>query len=63
VRTIVPTELDVVVTRKPTDVSKEHIASVFRIEEKTSMKSYVCCLFSLIFGPEDGRTIFLWNVD
>jgi hypothetical protein len=45
---------------KSTDVSEEHVASIFRIEEyaeqETSIKAGSC------FDPEDGGDLFLSNV-
>jgi hypothetical protein len=38
-----------------TDVSEEHAVSVFRVEELRYEE--------LVFSPEDGRTLFLSNID
>jgi hypothetical protein len=58
-----------------TDVSEEHIASIFRVEEinsaKTSKQAGGICLppacllvscWTYFFDPEDGSHMFLWNV-
>jgi hypothetical protein len=47
------------------DVSEEHEASIFRIEEKAGQKSscvHAGILLGLHFDPENGRDMFFRNV-
>jgi hypothetical protein len=44
-----------------TDVSEEHIASIFRVEEITSARNQRESRWQA-FDPEDGGDIFLLNV-
>jgi hypothetical protein len=55
---------------KSTDVSEEHIASIFRVEEKAEQETRARLatffragvLLDLFFDPEDGDDTFLRNV-
>jgi hypothetical protein len=48
-----------------TDVSKEYVASIFRVEEQAALLA-TCFqagfFLGLFFDPKDGRNMFLQNV-
>jgi hypothetical protein len=51
-----------------TDVSEEHVASIFRVEEISSARNqqaskwHILVCWTYFFDPEDGGYMFLRNV-